>query len=157
MKVRVEIIDPSDDDEIVIRTSKHTPQIAELVKKLQEDVSGVQGIKGYKRGVEYYIDVDSILFFESEEDAVYAHTEKEMYQIKQRLYEIETEFAFIFVRISKSAIVNFNEILSIQRNLASASLISFRQSYKQVYVSRHYYKQLQGRLDERRHRYSYEK
>jgi len=39
--------------------------------------------------------------------------------------------------------------LTINRNLASASLIQFYKSHKQVYVSRRYYKNLSERLTER--------
>jgi len=66
------------------------------------------------------------------------------------LYELEEMLPNNFVRVSKSTILNVNQIYSINRNLTSSSLVQFYKSYKQVYVSRNYNKILKQRLEERR-------
>ena len=54
------------------------------------------------------------------------------------------------MRVSKSTILNINHIYSISKNLASSSEIQFLNTHKQVFVSRHYYKSLILRLEEKR-------
>lgn len=104
----------------------------------------------YKNDIKYYLNLNDILFFETSENSVEAHTEKEVYKIKYRLYELEEILLNNFVRVSKSTILNVNQIYSINRNLTSSSLVQFYKSYKQVYVSRNYNKILKQRLEERR-------
>lgn len=70
--------------------------------------------------------------------------------IKYRLYELEEILPKYFVRVSKSTILNVNQVYSIDKNITSSSIIKFSKSYKQVYVSRNYYKILKQRLEERR-------
>lgn len=82
-------------------------------------------------------------------DGISAHTIQDMYRIKYRLYELEEMLPGYFLRISKSAILNTKKIFAIDRNLSSASLVSFQGTHKKVYVSRRYYKPLKDRLEER--------
>jgi DNA-binding LytR/AlgR family response regulator len=66
------------------------------------------------------------------------------------LYELEELLPGFFMRISKSAILNTNQVYAINRNLAASSVIEFRNTHKQVYVSRNYYKPLKNKLEEKR-------
>ena len=61
-----------------------------------------------------------------------------------KLYELEEILPRKFVRISKSSIVNSDKIYSIQKNLTASSLIEFKNTHKQIYVSRSYYKLLKN-------------
>ena len=90
------------------------------------------------------------MFFESDGSIINAHTKNEIYQTKYKLYELEDLLPGIFMRISKSAIVNTEHIYSINRSLTSSSVISFADTHKQVYVSRYYYKALINKLSEKR-------
>lgn len=49
--------------------------------------------------------------------------------------------------------LNVNQVYSINKNITSSSIVQFYKSYKQVYVSRNYYKVLKQRLEERRSYY----
>ena len=125
----------------------------EFRKRVQQSISSANLIPKlifYKNDTEYYLNINDILFFETSENSVEAHTEKEVYKIKYRLYELEEMLPNNFVRVSKSTILNVNQIYSINRNLTSSSLVQFYKSYKQVYVSRNYNKILKQRLEERR-------
>ncbi|MCL1808672.1 MAG: LytTR family transcriptional regulator [Clostridiales bacterium] len=90
-----------------------------------------------------------MLFFETSGENVYAHTAGDSFRIKFRLYELVEMLPGHFVRAAKSTIINIRHILSIDRNLASASLVQFHGSHKKVYVSRLYYQTLKCRLGER--------
>ena len=69
---------------------------------------------------------------------------------KYKLYELEDLLPNNFIRVSKSAIVNVSHIFSIDRNVTSSSCIKFNGTYKNVYVSRRYYKDLKNKLNEMR-------
>ena len=104
----------------------------------------------YKGNTEYYISLENILFFETEESGISAHTVKDVYSVKYKLYELEDILPMNFLRISKSTILNTNHIYSITRNITSASIVEFQHTHKKVFVSRHYYKILQLKLSEKR-------
>ena len=64
----------------------------------------------YKGNTEYYIAVDNILFFETDNGQINAHTRDDIYQVKYKLYELENILPGYFMRISKSAILNTKQI-----------------------------------------------
>lgn len=101
-------------------------------------------IQFFKQDTEYYLDLDAILFFESDNGRVYAHTANDMFFTTQKLYELENILPNSFLRISKSTIVNIQKIYSLSHSVSS-HLITFQNSHKQVYVSRMYYKVLKER------------
>jgi DNA-binding LytR/AlgR family response regulator len=115
---------------------------------LEQSKSGPK-ITFYQKNQEYYFPTEEILFFETEGEHVNAHTAKDVYQIKYRLYELEQILPRFFVRTAKSTIVNVRQIYSITRSLTSSSLVQFAGSHKQVYASRYYYGELRRRLNER--------
>lgn len=104
----------------------------------------------YKGNVEYYISLDNILFFETMDNCISAHTVNNVYETTYRLYELEELLPGYFMRVSKSTILNLNHIYSISRNLTASSEVQFNNTHKQVYVSRYYYKSLKCRLEEKR-------
>lgn len=150
MKIKIEIDDSLDEDEVLIRCRALTDEVAGI----QRAVSGASGASRkfvfYKGNTEYYLTLDDILFFETDGDGINAHTQSDIYRTKYRLYELEGLLPADFMRISKSAIVNTNRIYSISRNLTASSVVAFAGTHKQVYVSRYYYKPLINKLEEKR-------
>lgn len=147
MKVRIELDEERTEDEVVICCQSLTDEIKLIQKAISSVTSSKQNIILYKEETEYYIALEDILFFETEGSVLNAHTRENVYQTRYRLYELESMFSGSFVRVSKSAIVNVREIYSLSRNtLSTTSVIAFTGSHKQVFVSRHYYKQLKEKL-----------
>lgn len=140
MKVRLEIDDTLKEDEIVISTKKYTDEIKQLI----ESSKSKPKIQFFKQDTEYYLDLDSILFFESDNGKVFAHTTNDMFSTVQKLYELEKILPNHFIRISKSTILNIQKIYSLSHSVSS-HLVTFQNSHKQVYVSRMYYKLLKER------------
>lgn len=99
---------------------------------------------------EFYLDVGEILFFETDNNQVMAHTANEIFLTGSKLYELEKILPWYFSRISKSAILNVKKVYAITRNLTASSLIEFEGTLKHVYVSRAYYKPLKEKLEEMR-------
>lgn len=90
-----------------------------------------------------------ILFFETNERNVYAHTVDNAFLIHYRLYELEENLPDDFLRVSKSSILNVNEILSLTRSV-TGNLVKFKNTYKQIYVSRRFLKELKNKLNQRK-------
>lgn len=107
MKVRIEIDDSLNEDEIVIRTKEYTEELQQLISNFKSKPS----IQFFKQDTEYYLDLDAILLFESDNGRVYAHTANDMFSTTQKLYELENILPNSFLRISKSTIVNIQKYI----------------------------------------------
>lgn len=146
MKIRIEI-DDEQSEEIVIRCKKMTKEIDDLQSLIKESFKNKQiNIALYKDSQEFFISIDKILFFETDGNIVNAHTVDDMFQVKYKLYELEEMLPSYFMRVSKSTILNINEIYSINKKIQSSSEVMFQNTYKQVYVSRMYIKPLMEKM-----------
>lgn len=150
VKIRIEL-ETESEEEVIIRCKKLTPDIMKLQQLLMEATNRSNQFVLYKGDTEYYIELDEILFFETENSLVMAHTATDSFETRMKLYELEDCLGGSFVRISKSAIVNVGKIYSISRNLTASSAIEFQGTHKQIYVSRAYYKALKMKLEEKRY------
>ena len=148
MKMRIELTDGSAEDEVVVRCSR----IDDNVQKLQEFLINLSAPKlvFYKGSEEYYLPLEDLLFFATEGEQVFAHTHDDTFKVKHRLYELEEILPRSFVRISKGTIVNTKQIYAIDRDLTSASRVSFSKTHKHIYVSRHYYRMLREKMGDKR-------
>ena len=147
MKLKIELTDGTDEDEVIIRCSR----VDKNVQKLQEFISGLTTprMTFYKDAQEFYLPLEEILFFETEGEQVFAHTPADAFKVKHRLYELEELLPKFFTRASKGTIVNTKHIYAINRNLTSSSRVSFPKTHKHIYVSRYYYKSLKDKMGER--------
>jgi len=138
VKLRIELTDGTEEDEVVIRCGR----VDDNVQKLQEFIRSLSAprMTFYKDSQEFYMPLEDILFFETEGEQVFAHTAGDAFKVKHRLYELEDILPRPFVRAAKGTIVNTKKIYAINRNLTSSSRISFHNTHKHIYVSRHYYK-----------------
>lgn len=150
MKIKIEIEPDLLEDEVIIRCGSMSEDINRLYQTITDASFSAPKVAFYKNNDAYFFPLSHVLFFETEGDYVYAHTEKDVYRVKMRLYELEEALPKEFIRSSKSAILNIEHIFSINRSVSSSSLVQFKNSRKQVYVSRFYYKGLKQRLEERR-------
>lgn len=150
MKIRIELDESLEEEEIIIRASKLTPEISQLQSIISEATKSTKPIEFYKGDTRIYISIDEVLFFETDDKGISAHTANESYEIRYKLYELEELLPGFFMRVSKSTILNTKKIFAIDRNLYSSSVVSFRDTHKQVFVSRHYYKALIEKMEEKR-------
>jgi len=147
VKLRIEMSDNCYEHEVVIRCNN----VDETVRKIQAYIQSLASpqLVFYKGNQEFYPALEEVLFFETEGEQVYAHTANDAFRVRHRLYELETMLSRPFVRAAKGMIVNTSRIYAIDRNLTSSSRIQFMGTHKHVYVSRHYYKTLKERMQER--------
>ncbi len=144
MKIKIVEDSAMEDNELIIYTKSITPELETLIQELQTNT-----ILAYKHTREVLVKIQDIIFFETDQDIVYAHTTKELFETRLRLYELEEILPSYFMRISKSGIVNLRKIESIEKSLASSRTIHISDSHKVIYVSRKYYPVLKSKLNER--------
>ena len=92
------------------------------------------------------IPIAEILYFEADAEQVFAYTEKEIFQIHQRLYQVETlGGAAGIIRVSKSHLVNLRKIQSV-RTALNSRLYAKMPNGEEVLVSRKYAPALKERI-----------
>lgn len=154
MKVRIDFEESLVEDEIIIKCKRIDDTIQRIQNVILDVTQTTQKLSFYKDDKEYYLPVTSILFFETSNNSIDAHTADNVYHVKYKLYELEKLLPKDFLRVSKSTILNINHVLSITRNITSSSLVQLNKTHKQVYVSRYYFKDLREKLKiERRNNY----
>jgi DNA-binding LytR/AlgR family response regulator len=149
MQVRVETTGPDQPEEIVIRCKSVTPEVESLARQLQAKDKGKAVISFFKGDEQYFIGLREILFFETDNERLFAHVLEDTFEVKSRLYEVEAILPGYFVRVSRSTIINTLAVRSIQKGLTGVSKIAFLKSRKEVYGSRHYYPLLIHKMEER--------
>lgn len=150
MKIRIEVDDNITEEEVIIRCKELSEEVYKLQEVLKEANINKEDIIFYQEEKEFYFSIDKILFFETEDNSINAHTKDDSYKVKYKLYELENILPKYFTRVSKSTILNINHIYSITKNLTGASLVEFQNTYKKVYISRSYYKILKVKMLEKR-------
>lgn len=125
-------------------------RIQRVYEALSDITNGSKHLILNKGNADIYMPLEKILFFETAHGCISAHTVSQVFETSYRLYELEELLPGYFMRVSKSTILNTNQIYSITRNLTASSEIQFKNTHKQVYVSRLYYKSLKSRLEEKR-------
>ena len=118
MKIKIEIDESAAEDEVIIRCRGLTKQVAAVQRAVRDVTNASEKILLYKGNTEYYVTLSKILFFETDENGISAHTRDEMYQTRYKLYELEDMLPGVFMRVSKSTILNTDQIYSIDRNPA---------------------------------------
>ena len=113
MKIKIEM-DEQAEEEVIIRCRGMTEQIAAIQRAVSEAAGAVQKIVLYKGNTEYYLPMNDILFFETADHGVAAHTGNDMYEAGYKLYELEEILPGFFMRVSKSTILNTSHIFSIK-------------------------------------------
>lgn len=146
MKIRVEVEPDLKETEVVIRCNEVNETVIQLQNLINQAEKEKKRIVFYKDDTEFFIPLSNVLFFETSGEQVWAHTADEEFLVKYKLYELENMLPDMFMRVSKSTILNTAKIYSILRNLTAASKIEFYKSKKTVFVSRFYYKELKNKL-----------
>jgi len=109
MKVRVEIIEPDEEEEIVVRTKNPDVHLLASLRHLAGEQETLTG--HYPDGSISKLDLNEIYYFESVENRVFAYGAKDVAELKCRLYELEERFSGTsFIRISKSMILNLDKV-----------------------------------------------
>ncbi|ECC0863697.1 LytTR family transcriptional regulator [Listeria monocytogenes] len=120
------------------------PEVRSMVMKLEEPTEKISVKKG---GATYLLEPKAILYFEAVESKIFVYTEKDIYEIHWKLYELEEKFKeSSFFRCSKSMILNIEWIEKIAPGFNGkfeAKLLN----REKVIISRQYAKVLKQKLN----------
>ena len=149
--MKISIIEDNnlDEDELIIKVKTKSLEAYQIKELIENELNQKKNLVFYNDTTSFVININDILFFETELNQVFAHTNNNSYKTNYKLYELEKILPSNFTRASKSTIVNTNHIYSIERNITSSSKIQFIDSHKIVYISRFYYKQVKHDILER--------
>jgi len=144
-RMRIIIEEPKEDreDEIIIRCRNLNDEMLQIIARLRLRESMVTGYLGESIMRVPAID---IFYFESVEGKVFLYTQNQVYESRQKLYEIENEFkGSDFLRISKSAIVNIKKIRQISPDF-SGRFEALLKNGEKIIISRQYVPSLKRKL-----------
>lgn len=138
MKLNIKIDTSVEEPEALITTprmSEEVNKIVDYIGKLNEEPTVISGVKDDKVEI---LEQSGLIRAYAEGGKVFAKTERGLYQVRLRLYELEERLdGSIFVRISNSEIVNLKKVKSI--DLSFVGTICMEMSDGEVsYVSRRY-------------------
>lgn len=117
--------------------------VSKLINVLKNREGHLIGYKGEKI---YRFNIQDTYYFEAIERKAFAYFEKDTYEIKEKLYQIEEKYGDLnFVRISKSMIVNIDKMVMIYP-AASGTFELELDNGEILKISRYYAKVLKQKL-----------
>lgn len=111
MKITIETPKPHEEDEIIVRFHTVDEDLMRFICRLKDKKNS---LTAYQDKDIVKLSSKDIYYFESVDNKVFACCEKQVYEVRLKLYEIEESLSGRdFIRISKSVVVNLNKIKSV--------------------------------------------
>lgn len=144
MKIKLESAELPE-TEVIIRGDVTSEEVVLLLQLLKKRNSGKLIL--YKEEEQYIMDADEIVYVEVSDNKVYAYTKQDIYEAKQKLYEIkELLGGRSFAQINKSVIVNINCVKSIQAEFSGNYRLKLKNRKESLTISRKYFKEFRDRI-----------
>ena len=144
MKITILDKQPDEEDEIIVKCEFLDEGITRLLNQLK---NGNSKINFYKNNQIHLVEKNEVLYFESVDDKVFAYTQKEVFETKLKLYELEEILPErIFFRANKAVIVNIDKIESLSPAFSGRFEAILKNGYK-VIISRNYVPKLKEILE----------
>ena len=145
MRVDLQIDANCEEPFAVLHISKLTPAVQEAIKILENE--GIQRmITAQAEGKVFVIEPEMIEVIRTEgRELVLYSKSKERYLLSKPLYELEALLGNDFIRISKSAIINFRRIHHAEASFNGTMEVVMKNGIEEV-ITRSYKKQFKERL-----------
>ena len=139
MKVEIRLDSQYTEPLAVISTAEITDEVSDAVKKLQgAKEGGADIITGFNEERAEIISPDEIYRIYSENQKVLAVTDKGVYKLRMRLYQLEEKLTGRkFVRISNSEIINLDKTSNFDLSFAGTIQVKMKNG-DTTFVSRRY-------------------
>ena len=132
-----------------VKVTIEAPQMDEDIKMLIDIVGTFSNsnkkLLTYYEGKKYILSTEDILYFYSENKKNYCKTLNGIYQVREKLYELEHTLNNNFVRISNSCIINLNYVKCFESCFSSSIEVIFKDASVQ-YVSRKKVKEVLNKI-----------
>lgn len=143
MKVTILDIGPGEEEEIILKCRGLDDDMVKIINRFKQ---GGEKLTVYKNSEMFFIDPEEVFYFESVDQKVFAYCNSEVYQVRNKLYELLDELpGWVFVRVSKSTILNLNKIKSLVPAF-SGRYEALLKNGEKVIISRQYVGALKERL-----------
>ena len=111
MKIIIEDLKDGEEEEIIIRSNNIDDSILQMIYGVKMNA---QKIVGLHNGRMNMIEPKDVFYFESVDNKTFIYCEKQIFESKMKLYEIENQYENTdFFRASKSIIVNLSKIKNL--------------------------------------------
>ena len=136
MKINIEIDEKYSQVEVLIMAPKMNEEVQQIINKINDEKK--KHVIGVKDDRMYILNPKDIFCFYTENKKIMARTEKDKYEIKDKLYVIEDYLKNTpFIKISKSVIANVDKVKNLEVSFNGTLCITFFDK-SQEYVSRKY-------------------
>ncbi len=141
MKYRIEIIENQEEDMIISAKAQ-----TDTLRKIEALLEAQQGeLFGYANGDTVKLNGEDIYCFFVESGKVYAQTDSEKFQVKERLYQLEQQYDKGFVKINQSCLINLSQIAKFQTSIGGSLSVILKNGYHD-YISRRQLKSVKERM-----------
>lgn len=146
MKVECKISADYQEQYAVLHINKMTETIAEIITMLEKESANSQTLIAAKDRKTYFIKPEDISLIRTEGREIVCYDKrKTRYLLDKPLYELENILDIFFVRISKSAIVNINQIDHVEASFNGTMELVMKNGVTD-YISRSFRKSFKERL-----------
>lgn len=143
MKITIQSPEPGQEDEIILRCARLDDRLMELIYALKADRIKLTAYTD--KGITM-IDPKDVYYFESVDNRVFAYCEKQVYEIRKKLYELESELAGTdFLRISKSTVADLSKFVHLSPAFNGRLEVKLKNG-ETIVVSRQYVPALKQKL-----------
>lgn len=111
MKITIQDRSPEEEDEIIIRCRSVDEHLLKLIYALK---AGRDRLTVSREDKIFQVQPSDIFYFEAVDNKVFAYMEKEVYDVRYKLYELEERLKNTdFFRASKSTVINLAKVENI--------------------------------------------
>ncbi|MGN0687210.1 MAG: LytTR family DNA-binding domain-containing protein [Oscillospiraceae bacterium] len=143
MKITLENLPVGEEEEIIIRSNSLDSELMELIYSLK---TGRSRLNAFTDDGIVKLDIRDVYYFESVDNKVFACCKDNVYEIKQKLYELEKQYEHTdFIRISKSMIADTSKICKIEP-MFNGRLEAVLENGERIVISRQYVPALKRKL-----------
>lgn len=143
MKITILPPEPGQEDEIILRCAHLDDRLMKLIYSLKTEQ---RKLSAYSDTGITLIDYKDVFYFEAVDNKVFAYCEKQVYEIRRKLYELESELdGTDFLRISKSTIVDLSKVLHLSAAF-NGRLEAKLKNGEKIIISRQYVPVLKEKL-----------
>ena len=144
MKITISTPEPGQEDEIIIRCHQLDDKLMDIIYSLKVSANKIAAFS--EKGITMLLPKD-VYYFESVDNKVFAYCEKQVYEVRKKLYELESDLSGTdFLRISKSVIVDLSKIRNLSPSF-NGRLEALLRNGEKIIISRQYVPALKKKLD----------
>ncbi|MDL2238116.1 LytTR family transcriptional regulator DNA-binding domain-containing protein [Christensenellaceae bacterium OttesenSCG-928-K19] len=141
MKIIIEDLPSETEEHIIIRCNQVSPEIARIIAAIKSQ----EPLFAYSEQEICRVRLEEIFYIEAVDGKTFLYTNEKVFELKQRLYELDDELGFNFQRISKSVVLNLKKIKSL-RPAINGRFEALLDNGERIIISRQYVSSLKEKF-----------